>query len=210
MMNWEIADKYATDHSSSFSDELEDMLAQTSLHPQAHLASSKLQGQLLSMISFMCQPLKVLEIGTFTGFSTICLAKEMPHGSELHTIELRAADAAIAKSYFDKIETPAQIILHIGDAKEIIPTLSRQWDLIFIDADKTGYIDYYELTLPSLNKGGVIMVDNVLFHGKVFETPILGKNAKAIQLFNEHIKNDRRVAQVILPIRDGISIIRKL
>ena len=210
MMNWEIADKYATDHSSSFSDELEDMLAQTSLHPQAHLASSKLQGQLLSMISFMCQPLKVLEIGTFTGFSTICLAKEMPHGSELHTIELRAADAAIAKSYFDKIETPAQIILHIGDAKEIIPTLSKQWDLIFIDADKTGYIDYYELTLPSLTKGGVVIVDNVLFHGKVFETPILGKNAKAIQLFNEHIKNDRRVAQVILPIRDGISIIRKL
>lgn len=210
MMNWEIADKYATDHSSSFSDELEDMLAQTSLHPQAHLASSRLQGQLLTMISFMCQPLKVLEIGTFTGFSTICLAKEMPRGSELHTIELRAADAAIAKSYFDKIETPAQIILHIGDAKEIIPTLSRQWDLIFIDADKTGYIDYYELTFPSLNKGGVIMVDNVLFHGKVFETPILGKNAKAIQLFNEHIKNDRRVAQVILPIRDGISIIRKL
>jgi predicted O-methyltransferase YrrM len=209
-MDWDLADKYATDYSSTFSQEIEDVLLQTTTHPQAHLASSRLQGQLLSMISFMCQPLRALEIGTFTGFSTICLAMEMPQGSELHTIELRAEDAVIANSYFNKIKTPAEIILHVGDAKQVIPTLSGQWDLIFIDADKTGYIDYYELTLPSLNKGGVIIVDNVLFHGKVFETPILGKNAKAIQLFNEHLKNDNRVAQVILPIRDGISIIRKL
>lgn len=209
-MDWQKADNYATKYSSEFSSLVEELLKITEAHPQAHLASSRLQGQLLSMISFIKQPMKVLEIGTFTGFSTICLAKEMPVHSEIHTIELREADAAIANSFFQKITTSAKIKLHIGDAKTIIPTLHHLWDLVFIDADKTGYIDYYELTLPTLNKGAVIIVDNVLFHGKVLEEYIEGKSAKAVQLFNEHIKNDKRVEQVILPIRDGISIIRKL
>lgn len=209
-MDWDKADDYATMYSSAFSTEIEELMQLTEAHPQAHLASSRLQGNLLSMISFMMQPLRVLEIGTFTGFSTICLAKEMPVASELHTIELREQDAKIAKSFFDKIDTPAKIILHIGDAKKVISNLKEQWDLIFIDADKTGYIDYYELTLPFLNKSGLLIVDNVLFHGKVFENPLVGKNAKAIQLFNDHIKNDKRVTQVILPIRDGISFIRKI
>lgn len=209
-MDWEKADNYATNYSSEFSPVVEELLKITEAHPQAHLASSRLQGQLLSMLAFIKQPLKVLEIGTFTGFSTICLAKEMPALSELHTIELREADAEIANNFFQKISTPAKIILHIGDAKIIIPTLHHLWDLVFIDADKTGYIDYYELTLPTLKKGAVIIVDNVLFHGKVLEEHKEGKSAKAIQLFNEHIKNDSRVEQVILPIRDGITIIRKL
>ena len=209
-MDWEKADSYATNYSSNFSGELEELLRITEAHSQAHLASSRLQGQVLAMLSFMKQPRKVLEIGTFTGFSAICLAKEMPALSELHTIELREADAEIANSFFQKIATPAKIILHIGDAKNIIPTLNHLWDLVFIDADKTGYIDYYELTLPALNKGAVIIVDNVLFHGKILEEHIEGKSAKAIQLFNEYIKNDKRVEQVVLPIRDGITIIRKL
>ncbi len=209
-MDWEKADNYATNYSSEFSPVVEELLQITEAHPQAHLASSRLQGQLLSMLTFMKQPLKVLEIGTFTGFSTICLAKEMPALSELHTIELREADAEIANSFFNKIDTPAKIILHIGDAKSIIPTLNQLWDLVFIDADKTGYIEYYELTLPVLNQGAVIIVDNVLFHGKVLDEHIEGKSAKAIQLFNEYIKNDKRVEQVILPIRDGITIIKKL
>ncbi len=209
-MDWQKADSYATNYSSNFSGELEELLRITEAHSQAHLASSRLQGQVLAMLSFMKQPRKVLEIGTFTGFSAICLAKEMPALSELHTIELREADAEIANSFFQKIATPAKIILHIGDAKNIIPTLNHLWDLVFIDADKTGYIDYYELTLPALNKGAVIIVDNVLFHGKILEEHIEGKSAKAIQLFNEYIKNDKRVEQVVLPIRDGITIIRKL
>ena len=199
-MDWQKADSYATNYSSNFSGELEELLRITEAHSQAHLASSRLQGQVLAMLSFMKQPRKVLEIGTFTGFSAICLAKEMPALSELHTIELREADAEIANSFFQKIATPAKIILHIGDAKNIIPTLNHLWDLVFIDADKTGYIDYYELTLPALNKGAVIIVDNVLFHGKILEEHIEGKSAKAIQLFNEYIKNDKRVEQVVLPI----------
>ncbi len=210
MMNWEKAEDYADFYSTVFSADVEELFAATSLHNQAHLASSRLQGKLLSMLSFMQQPLKVLEIGTFTGFSAICMAQNMPQGSILHTIELREADAIFAQQYFDKINTSAKIILHTGDAKMIIPTLDHRWDMVFIDADKTGYIHYYELTLPALNTGGIIVADNVLFHGKVFENPIEGKSAKAIQLFNDHVKNDGRVAQVMLPFRDGLTVIRKL
>jgi len=159
-------------------------------HTQYHMLSGHVQGKFLSFISTILKPEYVLEIGTFTGYSALCLAEGLTPDGELHTIELREEDAATSKANFSKSERNRQIYLHIGNAKEIIPTLDRKWDLVFIDADKPSYIDYYELVVPLLNTGGIILADNVLFHGQVFEEPISNKNAKAIQAFNEHVKAD--------------------
>ena len=182
----------------------------TQTHSHAHMLSGHVQGSFLSLLSHSLQPKKILEIGTFTGYSALCLAKGLQTGGLLHTIELREEDAAIARNYFDQSEYNEKIKLHVGDAKDIIPTLHETWDLVFIDADKTGYLDYYELILPSVKQNGVIIADNVLFHGRVLANPVSGKNAKAIQAFNEYIKNDMRVQQVLLTVRDGLLLIRKL
>jgi caffeoyl-CoA O-methyltransferase len=179
-------------------------------HPHAHMLSGAVQGQLLQMISSMLQPERILEIGTFTGFSALCLAKGLQQNGVLHTIELREEDAATAQKYFEQAGLSDKIKLHTGHALDIIPVLNEVWDLVFIDADKTGYIAYYELTLPRVKKGGFILADNVLFHGEVLQQPVKGKNAKAIQAFNEHVLNDKRVEQVLLTVRDGLLLIKKL
>ena len=178
-------------------------------HPKAHMLSGEVQGQFLSMLSCMKKPMHILEIGTFTGYSALCLAKGLDLEGKLHTIENRIEDAQTADGYFNQSKHAHQIKLHIGDAKEIIPTLPHIWDIVFIDADKTGYIEYYEMVLPKLAPGGIIIADNVLFHGEVLENTISGKNAIAIHAFNEHVKNDARTTQVLLTIRDGMLLIQK-
>lgn len=178
-------------------------------HPKAHMLSGEVQGQFLSMLSCMKAPVNILEIGTFTGYSALCLAKGLAPSGVLHTIESRLEDAQTANNYFEQSKYANQIKLHIGDAKEIIPTLQIAFDLVFIDADKTGYIEYYELVLPKLAAGGIILADNVLFHGEVLADTISGKNALAIHAFNEHVKNDPRSSQVLLTIRDGMLLIQK-
>lgn len=179
-------------------------------HPEPWMISGKVQGNFLKLISCMLRPENVLEIGTLTGYSAICLAEGMPKNGKLHTIEKREKDAMAAQLFFDKSKFANQIQIHTGDALEIIPNLENIWDLVFIDADKVSYIDYYELTLPRLKTGGWILVDNVFFHGQVFSENITGKNAKAIDTFNKHVANDLRVEQVMMPIRDGLMLIRKL
>ena len=179
-------------------------------HPHAHMVSGAVQGKFLQMISLMIKPLKVLEIGTFTGFSALCLAAGLQKDGEIHTIEIREEDAVTAQNNFNKTAFRNQIKLHVGNAKTIIPSLNYEWDLIFIDADKPSYIDYYELTLPQLKQNGFILADNVLFHGQVLAENITGKNAIAINAFNEHVAKDKRTEQVLLSVRDGISIIRKI
>jgi predicted O-methyltransferase YrrM len=178
-------------------------------HPHAHMLSGKVQGDFLSIISRLLQPDRILEIGTFTGYSALCLAKGLSENGKLFTIELREEDAATARGYFDRSVYKDQLQLLVGDAKTIIPTLEETWDIAFIDADKPGYIDYYELILPFIKTNGIIIADNVLFHGQVIEQPISGKNAKAIHAFNRHVKDDNRTEQVLLTVRDGLSIIRK-
>jgi len=178
-------------------------------HPHAHMLSSSTQGTLLALISKMLKPSRILEIGTFTGFSALCLASGLNPKGELHTIELREEDAATAQAYFNESPYGKSIHLHLGEALKIIPSLPGQWDLVFIDADKVNYIEYYELTLSALSAGGWIVADNVLFHGQVLEDPIKGKNAVAIHAFNQHILNDSRVEQVMLTVRDGLTIIKK-
>lgn len=181
----------------------------TEHHQQAHMLSGHVQGRLLSFISIILQPKYVLEIGTFTGYSALCLAEGLQKDGELHTIELRDEDADIAGQNFMAAEKHNLITLHRGKAIDILPTLPHLWDLVFIDADKTGYIDYYEKIVPRLSNKGVIIADNVLFHGQVLEQPPKGKNAIAIHEFNNHVLNDERVEQVMLTVRDGLLIIKK-
>ncbi len=178
-------------------------------HEHSHMLSTETQGFLLSFISQLIQPKYILEIGTFTGYSALCLCKGLVTGGELHTIELRQTDADKSSANFKKAGKEEQIYLYVGNAAEIIPTLDYRWDLVFIDADKKEYITYYEMALERLNERGVIIADNVLFHGQVLKEDITGKSAKAIQAFNEHVKEDERTEQVMLTVRDGLLLIRK-
>ena len=205
-----LVEAYAAQFTSPENDLLDAVNKQTfDNHSQYHMLSGHVQGKFLSFISTILRPKYVLEIGTFTGYSALCLAEGLTPAGELHTIELREADAVTSKENFSKSDKNKQIHLHLGNAKEIIPNLNRSWDLVFIDADKTAYIDYYELVVPQLSPGGIILADNVLFHGQVFDEPISTKNAKAIQAFNEHVKADERTEQVLLTIRDGVLMIKK-
>ncbi len=204
------AEEYAKQYTTQLDTVLQEIEEHTlANHPHAQMLSGHVQGKVLEMISRMIKPEKILEIGTFTGFSGLCLAKGLQSGGMLHTIELREDDGRMASGYFKKAGAADKIKLHVGNALQIIPTLTETWDLVFIDADKVNYINYYELTLPLVKKGGWILVDNVLFHGEVLEEEVKGKNAKAIAAFNEHIKKDNRVQQVILTVRDGLLLLQK-
>lgn len=202
--------QYAAQNSSQLSPLLQEILSYTQMHhPHAHMISGHVQGLLLQMISRMVQPNRILEIGTFTGFSALCLAEGLPDDGRLYTLELRAEDAATAQSFFNRSVFKDKIIAQIGDARKIIPALQESWDLVFIDADKTSYVDYYEMVLPQMKPGGFILADNVLFHGEVLQDEIKGKNAKAIAAFNAHVNADNRSEQVLLTVRDGLLLVRK-
>lgn len=205
-----LANEYTQKYSNATPAYLKSIYEETlANHPHAHLQSSWTQGGFLSIISKLLQPNYILEIGSFTGFSAMCLAEGLTQNGELHTIELREEDANKAIAAFSKSPNQHQLNMHIGDAKQIIPSLSKKWDLVFIDADKTGYIDYYNLILPALNDNGLIIVDNVLFHGEVLEDALQGKSAKAIQAFNDHVLHDQKTEQVMITMRDGLTLIRK-
>ncbi len=211
----ELVNIAAEAYAANFSSAEDDLLLEinrytTKTHAKSHMISGHVQGSFLTMFSRLLQPKKILEIGTFTGYSALCLAKGLQPEGKLHTIELREEDGATARAFFEQSANNKNIVLHIGDAKQIIPTLDEVWDIVFIDADKIGYIHYYELVLPSVKQNGIIIADNVLFHGQVLEQNISGKNAKAVDAFNAHVKNDRRVEQVLLTIRDGLLLIQKL
>jgi caffeoyl-CoA O-methyltransferase len=200
---------YAEQYTSAHDELLQQIALQTAAHPHANMLSGHLQGKFLEIFSILLHPERILEVGTFTGYSALCLAKGLQAHGKLHTIELREEDALTAQNNFNRSNYSDRIILHTGNALRIIPELNETWDLAFIDADKTGYLEYYRLILPKLRKGGVILADNVLFHGQVLEQPVTGKNAKAIHEFNELVKNDDNVEQVLLTIRDGLMLIRK-
>ncbi|MDZ4808565.1 MAG: O-methyltransferase [Bacteroidota bacterium] len=179
-------------------------------HPESVMLSGHLQGKVLEMISCMIQPRRILEIGTFTGYSGLCLAKGLTADGQLHTIELREADAAKANSYFARSSFADKIILHTGNALDIVPKLDETWDLVFIDADKPAYIAYFNLVLPRLRENGFILADNIFFHGQVLDQEVKGKSAKGIQAFNNLIKERIDIEKCVLTIRDGLFLIRKL
>jgi caffeoyl-CoA O-methyltransferase len=203
-------ENYADQNTTPLNDLLQEILDFTlQNHPHATMVSGHVQGQFLRFISGLIKPKKILEIGTFTGFSAICLSDGLQADGELHTLELRQEDADTAQAFFNRSPFAKQIKLHIGNALEIIPTLKHSWDIVFIDADKVSYAEYYKLVLPNLATGGLIIADNVLFHGQVLEDEIKGKNPKAIAAFNEMVQNDVATENVLLTVRDGLMLIRK-
>ena len=207
----EIAQAYAERYTSPEDELLKKVFDFTvQNHPKHHMISGPLQGKFLEMVSHLIKPKKILEIGTFTGYSALCLAKGLQDDGLLHTIELREEDANSAKVFFDQSFFKEKIILHVGDALEIVGKLDDVWDLVFIDADKENYIRYFNLVLPKVKQNGFILADNVLFHGEVLEKEIKGKSAKAIQAFNDFLLKRTDVEKMLLPLRDGLMLIRKL
>ncbi len=206
-----LAEAYAARYTSSESPLIAEVAEHTlAHHPMHHMLSGQVQGKLLEMISWMIRPARILEVGTFTGYSGLCMAAGLAEGGQLHTIELREADAQTARQFFDRSPYKQQIFLHTGDAAQIIDRLDEAWDLVFIDADKTGYLHYFNRVLPKVKTNGFILADNVLFHGEVLPGNVPGKNGKAIQAFNDALRSRTDIERVLLPMRDGLLLIRKL
>lgn len=178
---------------------------------QPRMLSGNLQGKFLTFISKIMQPKAILEVGTYTGYAALCLAEGLPSDGILHTIEIDEELEDIITKYVAKSAKKEQIKVHIGDALKVIPTLQETWDLVFIDADKEDYIDYYEAILPNLRRGGIILADNVLWSGKVIQdVKSNDKDTLALMKFNEYVLKDERVDNFLLPFRDGIMFIEKL
>ena len=178
-------------------------------HPHAHMVSGAVQGKFLQMISLMVKPLKVLEIGTFTGYSALCLAEGLHPEGKLITIDNHAEQAAIAQEFFDRSIYKEQIKIIVGKAMDVLNYLNYEFDLVFIDADKINYSHYFDLVIDKVKSGGYILADNVLYNAEVLEKNNAGKNAKAMHQYNEKMSLDTRLENVLLPLRDGIMISRK-
>jgi caffeoyl-CoA O-methyltransferase len=175
------------------------------------MLSGHFQGRVLSMLSKLIRPTSILEIGTYTGYATLCLCEGMQENGTVHTIDIKEELVDFQRKYFDKSPWGNQIVQHLGEAIDIIPTLESKFDLVFIDADKENYLNYYELIVPKMNKGGIILSDNVLWSGKVVEPLKEGDFSTKILLeYNQRLKNDPRVETVLLPIRDGLTVSRVL
>jgi caffeoyl-CoA O-methyltransferase len=201
---------YAEAHTSPETDVLQQLNRETHakiLMPR--MLSGHLQGQFLSMISHMVQPKAVLEIGTYTGYSAICLAAGLQVGGVLHTIDINEELEEMVTGFIAKAGLQDKIKNHVGNALEIIPGFTETFDLVFIDADKINYSNYFDLVIDKVRKGGFIMADNVLWSGKVIEEK-KDKDTQAIADYNRKLQNDPRVENVLLPIRDGIMIARKI
>ena len=174
------------------------------------MLSGKVQGKFLEMISIMIKPERILEIGTFTGYSAICLSKGLRPDGKIFTVESNEEFEGLIRKYIEKTELKNKINLIIGDALVEIPKLDEAFDLVFIDANKDQYIEYYNLAKTKLKPGGFIVADNVLWGGKVFNTKTTNRETLSIQSFNDYVKQDTSVEQVMIPLRDGLLLIRKL
>jgi caffeoyl-CoA O-methyltransferase len=174
------------------------------------MLSGHFQGRVLAMFCKMIAPKRILEVGTYTGYSALCMAESLPEDGVLHTIECDDELEDFILEQFSKSPYSQNIQLHIGAALKVIPELNESFDVVFLDADKREYLAYYELVLPKLREGGFILVDNTLWDGKVLETAASNDaQTVAIMNFNTFVANDTRVEKVMLPLRDGITIIRK-
>ncbi len=207
----EEIDEYVVRHSQAEPQLLSELNRETNQKIlQPRMLSGHYQGRVLSMISKIVNPKNILEIGTYTGYSAICLAEGIQAGGELHTIDMNEELFDFQKRYFNRSPYSNQIIQHLGDAKEIVPTLELKFDLVFIDADKENYCDYFHMIIDKLNSGGILLSDNVLWSGKVLEEPESDDAATAGLIeYNDLLIRDDRVETVMLPIRDGLSISRK-
>jgi predicted O-methyltransferase YrrM len=204
-------EKYADEHTTPEYPVLTKLSRETHLSQvYPRMLSGHLQGTLLRMISAMVKPLRILEIGTFTGYSAICLAGGMPENGILHTIEVDPELEEIITRYVDEAGLTGKVILHFGQAADIIPLLNETWDLVFIDADKPNYLNYFNLVFDKVRNGGIILADNVLWDGKVLNPETRSRDTKGIIEFNEFVLQDDRVENLLLPVRDGLMVIRKI
>ena len=208
--------KYIEDHASVPSEALEWVVKQTHIRTNhARMLSGAAQGQLMRMIAQMCGAKRILELGTFTGYSAICLASALPEDGHLDTLELNGELEDLILEGFEKAGLENKISLHIGDCKETLRRISSEikddlYDIVYIDANKREYCEYYDLVFDMVRSGGLILADNVIWDGKVCQEPLpQDKQTLSIVRFNDMVSKDRRVESVILPIRDGLNVIRK-
>lgn len=208
----EAISDYAAHHSEPESALLSELYREThSKVLMPRMVSGHLQGRLLSMVSRMIRPTTILEIGTFTGYSAICLSEGLVPGGKLHTIDINDELGAMVKRYMERSPRADDIHCYYGNALDIIPTFDFKFDLVFIDADKINYLKYYEMVLPKVRKGGWIIADNVLWNGKVVESALKTDNdTAALSRFNDRICSDTRVRPVLLPVRDGLMFAEKI
>ena len=211
MTETETLDDYILKHIDPESDYMHRLWRATQLHLlYGRMASGHLQGRLLKMFVKMIQPKLVLEIGTYSGYSGLCIAEGLAEGAHLHTIEISDEQEDFTLPWFQNSPWADKITMHIGDAVEVIPQLGLTFDLAFIDGDKRRYVEYYELVLKHLRPGGYILADNTLWDGHVLEADAHDAQTVGIKAFNDLVAEDKRVEKVILPLRDGLTIIRKV
>ena len=204
--------QYSEEHTSPENELLKALNRDTYVNVLApRMLSGHLQGRLLSLFSKMIQPKAILEIGTYTGYAALCLAEGLTNDGILHTIDINEELETRIQKYFDQSSYSNQIKLHIGNALDIIPKIQQQFDLVFIDADKENYSNYYDLLIDAMPSGGIIMADNVLWSGKVTDSEALASDNDTQELdrFNAKVQIDPRVENILIPIRDGIMVARK-
>ena len=203
-------DEYILQHIDAEGDYLHALWRDTQLRlSYGQMASGHLQGRLLKMLVEMIKPQKVLELGTFSGYATLCMAEGLQEGAEIHTFEVFDENEDFLRKWFEGSAYKDKITLHIGDALQLVPQMKERWDFAFIDADKREYVAYYEMLLPLMNPGGFIVADNTLWYGHVLEEARdSDMQTKGVQAFNDLVASDARVEKVILPLRDGLTIIR--
>ena len=212
MKETEALDQYISDHSDSEKDYLKALYRATHVNLlRPRMASGHIQGRILKMLTSMIRPHSILEIGTYSGYSALCLAEGLEPGGKLYTFEINDEQEDFTRPWLEQSPYADRIKFYIGDALQLVPELDVTFDMAFIDGDKRRYIAYYEMTLEHLSQGGYILADNTLWDGHVLESP---KNNDwqtiGIKAFNSYIANDKRVEKVILPLRDGLTLIRKL
>ncbi|MDO9185667.1 MAG: O-methyltransferase [Bacteroidia bacterium] len=207
----EKIEAYALAHSQAESDILKKLNRETHANVMMpRMLSGHMQGNLLNMLSKMIQPKQILEIGTYTGYSGICLAQGLQENGKLHTIDINEELELLVRKFFEAAGLSNKINYYIGNAVEIIPTIKETFDLVFIDADKKNYSTYYDQVFEKVRSGGYIIADNVLWSGKVLDAPEkMDTDTKNIDAFNKKIHNDDRVEHMLLPVRDGLMIVRK-
>ena len=206
----EELENYAAQHTEDEPLLLQELNKLTHLNVlQPRMISGHFQGRFLSLLSKMVQPRTILEIGTYTGYATLCLAEGLHPEGVLHTIDIKEELTDLQREFFDRSGYGSQIVQHLGKAADIIPALNTTFDLVFIDADKQNYAHYFDLVIEKMNRGGIILSDNVLWSGKVVEeVKHNDKHTQALMAYNQKIKDDPRVETVLLPIRDGITLSR--
>ena len=211
MTETEKIDEYILAHIDKEGDYMHRLWRATQLHLlYGRMASGHLQGRLLKMLVGMVKPKLVLEIGTYSGYSGLCIAEGLEEGAHLHTVEINDEQEDFTLPWFQNSPYAGKITMHIGDALEVVPKLGLQFDMAFIDGDKRKYVEHYEMVMSHMNKGGYILADNTLWDGHVVDENAKDAQTEGIRRFNDHVAQDIRVEKVMLPLRDGLSIIKKL